>query len=85
MVLILLMFTQLVYICNPTRHHTDVALFPVLLQLLKQNKHKENTHSVVLKYWAHRDNSSPAAIAEVIDGLSLPLHKPIIANLDTAL
>ena len=60
-------------------------LLPVYCSyFLKENEQKKNTCSVAVKYWAHTDNSSPAAIAEVIDGLSLPLHKPIIANLDTA-
>lgn len=61
-----------------------LCLVPILLQLLTKKAPEPDTLSVAPKYWAHTDNTSPSAIAEVIDGLSLPLHKPIIANLDTA-
>lgn len=56
-----------------------LCLLPVSVRLLTK---AEQTSA--LKYLAHTDNASPAATAEVIDGLLTPLHKPIIANLDTA-
>lgn len=51
--------------------------------LIIYNKHRK-TLSVELKCWAHTDNSSPAAMAGVIDGLSLQPHEPVIAKLDPA-
>lgn len=58
-----------------------LCLVPILLQLLTK-KAPEKSPS---QHWSiGLTQITPAAIAGVIDGLSLPLHKPIIANLETA-
>lgn len=54
-----------------------------LCLVMVRNKQRK-THSVELQCWAHTDNGSTAALAGVIDGLSLRPHEPFIANLDTA-